>query len=375
MEAVAEAAPRVGIAVACAAVGVPRASFYRGRRPVVGRRPRPSPPRALSQCERTAVVSALHEPRFVDWAPAQVYAQLLDEGRYLCSIRTMQRLLASRGEAQERRDQRIHPAYARPELLATKPNELWSWDITKLLGPRKWTYYYLYVILDVFSRFVVGWMVALRESAMLAQHLIAETCRREAIAPGQLTLHADRGSSMASKPVALLLSDLGVTKTHSRPHVSNDNPFSESQFKTLKYRPGFPDRFDSLEHARGLSRDLLHWYNHEHHHCGLGFLTPADVHHGRTAQRLADRAGVLRAAHARNPERFVRGVPKPASPPMAVWINPPAASDTQTCRSLASGSSTQGSTEIASPGAACAVPLREIPLSSPYTTPQEALMT
>ncbi len=320
-------------------------------------------------------MSVLHEPRFADWAPAQVYAQRLDEGSYLCSVRTMQRLLASRGEAQERRDQRIHPAYARPELLATKPNELWSWDITKLLGPRKWTYYYLYVILDVFSRFVVGWMVALRESAMLAQHLIAETCRREAIAPGQLTLHADRGSSMASKSVALLLSDLGVTKTHSRPHVSNDNPFSESQFKTLKYRPGFPDRFGSLEHARGLSRDLIHWYNHEHHHCGLGFLTPADVHHGRTAQRLADRSGVLRAAHARNPERFVRGVPKPASPPMAVWINPPSASDTQTCLSLASGSSTQGSTEIASPGAACAVPLREIPLSRPYTTPQEALMT
>jgi putative transposase len=331
MQAVTEAVPRLGVAVACNVIGLPRASFYRGRRPAVGRRPRRSPPRALSQPEQEEVMSVLHEARFADWAPAQVYAQLLDEGHYLCSVRTMQRLLASRGEAQERRDQRIHPAYARPELLATKPNELWSWDITKLLGPRKWTYYYLYVILDVFSRFVVGWMVALRESAMLAQHLIAETCRREAIAPGQLTLHADRGSSMTSKPVALLLSDLGVTKTHSRPHVSNDNPFSESQFKTLKYRPAFPDRFGSPEHARGLSRDLLHWYNHEHHHSGLGFLTPADVHHGRAPERIAARGRVLEAAYARHPERFVGGLPQSGPVPTAVWINKPAQPEKELC--------------------------------------------
>ena len=323
MEAVAEAAPRVGIAAACAATGIPRGSYYRGRRPVVGRRPRPAPPRALSQAERGAVVSALHEPRFVDWAPAQIYAQLLDEGRYLCSVRTMQRLLASRGEAQERRDQRTHPAYARPELLATRPNELWSWDITKLLGPRKWTYYYLYVILDVFSRFVVGWMVALRESATLAKLLIAETCRREAIARGQLTLQADRGSSMASKPVAVLLSDLGVTKTHSRPHVSNDNPFSESHFKTLKYRPGFPERFGAPEDARGFSRDFFHWYNFEHHHSGLCLLTPADVHRGRATERVAARSRVLEAAYAQHPERFVGGLPLPASVPTTVWINKP----------------------------------------------------
>ena len=330
MEAVAEAAPRVGIAAACAVVGLPRASFYRGRRPKLGRRPRPSPPRALSQDERSEVVSALHEPRFSDWAPAQVYAQLLDEGRYLCSIRTMQRLLVSLGEAQERRDQRTHPAYVKPELLATQPNELWSWDITKLLGPRKWTYYYLYVILDVFSRFVVGWMVALRESATLAQLLIAETCRREAIVPGQLTLHADRGSSMASKPVAFLLSDLGVTKTHSRPHVSNDNPYSESQFKTLKYRPGFPDRFGAPEHARGFSQDFFRWYNFEHHHSGLGLLTPADVHFGRAAERVADRSRVLQAAYARHPERFVGGVPEPAAVPTAVWINKPTPCEKET---------------------------------------------
>lgn len=323
MEAVAEVAPRVGVANACKAIGVPRASYYRGRRPRVGRRPRPAPPRALSQDECADVVSVLHEPRFADWAPAQVHAQLLDEGRYLCSVRTMQRILKSRGEAQERRDQRLHPVYARPELLATRPNELWSWDITKLLGPRKWTYYYLYVILDVFSRFVVGWMVALRESAALARHLIVETCRREEIVAGQLTLHADRGSSMASKPVALLLSDLGVTKTHSRPHVSNDNPYSESQFKTLKYRPGFPDRFGAPEHARGFSQDFFRWYNFEHHHSSLAMLTPSDVHHGRVSERLDARSRVLEAAYARHPERFVRGLPKPGDPPAAVWINKP----------------------------------------------------
>jgi putative transposase len=331
MQAVVEAAPRVGVEAACDALGVPRASFYRGRRPAVGRRPRSSPPRALSQDERAAVASVLHETRFADWAPAQVYAQLLDEGRYLCSIRTMQRLLASRGEAQERRDQRIHPAYVRPELLATRPNELWSWDITKLLGPRKWTYYYLYVILDIFSRFVVGWMVALRESATLAQHLIAETCRREAIESGQLTLHADRGSSMASKPVALLLSDLGVTKTHSRPHVSNDNPYSESHFKTLKYRPGFPDRFGAPEDARGFSQDFFHWYNFEHHHSGLGLLTPADVHLGRAPERVAARSRVLKAAYAEHPERFVGGLPQPAALPTAVWINKPQQPEKEPC--------------------------------------------
>lgn len=323
MAAVAEAAPRVGIAAACRAVGIARASFYRRRRPAGSRPARPTPPRALSPAEREMVLAVLHAPRFVDWAPAQIHAQLLDEGRYLCSVRTMQRLLASRGEAGERRDQRTHPAYTRPELLATRPNALWSWDITKLLGPRKWTSYYLYVILDVFSRYVVGWMLALRESAVLAQHLIAETCRREQIVPGQLTLHADRGSSMASRPVALLLSDLGVTKTHSRPHVSNDNPFSESQFKTLKYRPDFPERFGSPEHARSFSQDFFHWYNHEHHHSGLGFLTPADIHLGRAEARRAARTRVLEAAYARHPERFVRGRPHPALVPSAVWINPP----------------------------------------------------
>ena len=235
----------------------------------------------------------------------------------------MYRLLAAHQEVRERRDVLRHPAYAAPELLATAPNQLWSWDITKLLGPTKWTYYYLYVILDVFSRYVVGWLAAYREAAVLAERLIAATCERQGIPPGQLTLHADRGSSMTSKPVALLLADLGVTKTHSRPHVSNDNPYSEAQFKTLKYRPAFPERFGSLEHARALSTDLFRWYNEEHHHAALGLLTPADVHFGRAAAKTAERARVLAAAYARHPERFVGGVPQAPRVPTAVWINPP----------------------------------------------------
>ena len=272
------------------------------------------------------MLAVLHEERFADRAPAEVHAQLLDETRYLCSERTMYRILDENQEVRERRDQLRHPAYAAPELLATRPNELWSWDITKLAGPAKWTYFYLYVILDVFSRSVVGWMVAHRESAALAKKLIADTCARQGIVPEQLTLHADRGSSMTSKAVALLLSDLGVTKSHSRPHVSNDNPFSEAQFKTLKYRPEFPDRFGSIEDARAFCQAFFTWYNTEHRHSGIGLLTPEDVHLGRAALRLAVRAEVLAGAYDAHPERFVRGVPRPAAPPTAVWINPPKSS-------------------------------------------------
>jgi putative transposase len=269
------------------------------------------------------VLAVLHEPRFVDLAPAQVYASLLDEGRYLCSLRTVYRVLAANHEVRERRDQLRHPQYEKPELLATGPNQVWSWDITKLLGPAKWSYFYLYVILDIFSRYVVGWMVADRESAALAEKLIDETCARQKIAPGQLTLHADRGSSMTSKPVAFLLADLGVTKTHSRPHVSDDNPFSEAQFKTLKYRPDFPDRFGSLEDARAHCQDFFPWYNTEHHHVGLGLLTPYVVHLGLGGQRTEARASVLAAAFAAHPERFSAGTPRPPQQPTAVWINPP----------------------------------------------------
>lgn len=316
-------ADSLGIEACCEALGVPRASYYRWKHPVHGPwLPRRSP-RALRREERDAVLEALHQERFMDQSPAEVYATLLDEGRYLCSERTMYRVLEQAGEVRERRDQLRHPSYAKPELLATKPNELWSWDITKLLGPAKWTYFNLYVILDVFSRYVVGWMVALSESATLAEQLIRETCERQGITPGQLTVHADRGSAMTSKTVALLMSDLGVSKTHSRPHVSNDNPFSESQFKTLKYRPGFPARFGSLEDARAFCTAFFEWYNREHHHGGLGLLTPSDVHHGLGEQRRAQRAAVLERAYAAHPERFVGGEPKPAKLPSAVWINPP----------------------------------------------------
>jgi putative transposase len=267
----------------------------------------------------------LQEPRFQDAAPAEVYAQLLDEGRYLCSKRPLYRVLAENHQVRERRNQLRHPNHPVPQLHATKSNELWSWDITKLHGPAKWTYFHLYVVLDVFSRYVVGWMVAHRESATLAQKLLAQTCERQGIVPGQLTIHADRGTSMTSKPVALLMADLGVTKTHSRPHVSNDNPFSEAHFKTLKYRPDFPQRFGCLQDARGFCGDFFDGYNDEHHHGGLGLLTPDDVHHSLSAERIAARTAVLTASYAAHPERFPRGAPKPQALLNAVWINAPPA--------------------------------------------------
>jgi putative transposase len=323
MTTVTELGPRLGIAPTCAALGLPRATYYRRRWPQSAPAPRPRSPRALSRDEHAAVLARLHAPRFVDLAPAEVYATLLDEGEYLCSERTMYRVLAAHGEVRERRDQLRHPHYAAPELLAARPNELWSWDITKLLGPAKWTYFYLYVMLDVFSRYVVGWMVAHRESATLAERFIHETCARQEIGRDQLTIHADRGAAMTSKPVAFLLADLGVTKTHSRPHVSNDNPFSEAQFKTLKYRPDFPERFGAIQDARAHCHVFFPWYNTEHRHTGLGLLTPYDVHYGFAEARVVARAEILAAAHAAHPERFPRGVPQPPPPPTAVWINPP----------------------------------------------------
>jgi putative transposase len=323
MAMVTDVGPRLGIAPTCKALGLPRATYYRRRQPARARSPRRPSPRALCAEEQTAVLGVLHEPRFVDLAPAEVYATLLDEGRYLCSERTMYRLLAAHQEVRERRNQLRHPRYAAPELLARRPNELWSWDITKLLGPAKWTYFYLYVILDVFSRYVVGWMVAHRESATLAERFIRETCARQGIGRDQLTIHADRGPAMTSKPVALLLADLGVIKTHARPHVSNDNPFSEAQFKTLKYRPAFPDRFGSIQDARAYCHDFFAWYNTEHRHSGLGLLTPRDVHHGLAAQRIAARATVLTAAYSAHPERFPGGLPQPRACPREVWINRP----------------------------------------------------
>lgn len=325
-DAVEELAPLLGTRPACRALGVAPATIYRRRRPVQTApdpRPRPRPARSLSAPERDEVLQVLRSERFVDSSPAQVWATLLDEGCYLCSERTMYRLLAEHQEVRERRDQLTHPAYAKPELLAERPNQVWSWDITKLLGPQKWSYYYLYVILDVFSRYVVGWTVQLRESAVVAEQLIAQALAQQQITRGQLTLHADRGSSMRSKPVAFLLADLGVTKTHSRPYTSTDNPYSEAQFKTLKYRPGFPDRFGSIEVARDFCRPFFDWYNHTHRHSGIGLMTPAAVHYGRAGALHDERARVLASAFTAHPERFVRGVPAPPALPTDAWINRP----------------------------------------------------
>lgn len=265
----------------------------------------------------------LNADSYADFAVPQVYARMLDQGRYLCSIRTMYRILQQQGAVRERRDQLRHPNYTKPELLATAPNQVWSWDITKLMGPRKWTYFHLYVLMDIFSRYVVGWMVASRESSELAQRLVRDACQRQGVVAGQLTVHSDRGSAMTSKPLALLYADLGITRSLSRPHNSNDNPFSEAHFKTLKYRPEYPERFGSIEDARSKSAALLGWYNNQHHHSSLGLLTPADVHHGRVAERLAVRDEALLAAFAAHPHRFVHGAPRAARPPEAAWINPP----------------------------------------------------
>ena len=318
------------VAGLCAALGMPRSSLYRHRKgevPAVSPQPRAAPPRSLSQTEKDQVRDLLNSPRFEDKAPREVYATLLDEGKYLCSWRTMYRVLAAHGEIRERRNQLRHPVYSKPELMATKANQVWSWDITKLRGPGKGIYYYLYVILDIYSRYVVGWMIAKRQTAVLAEQLIAETCTNQGIEPGQLTIHADNGSPMVANPIVILLADLGVTKSHSRPHTSDDNPYSEAQFKTLKYHPGYPKQFGCLSDARGWCRAFFDWYNNDHHHMGLGLLIPADVHHGRTAQVLARRQATLQKAYASHPERFVQGPPLPLKPPDAVWINPPKEGD------------------------------------------------
>jgi putative transposase len=323
MNVVLDLGKSVGQVAACRALGVPRATLYRRMQPAAPSRVRPTPERALNAVERQVVLDHLHSVRFRDKAPVEVYATLLDEGIYLCSIRTMHRILAQHGELKERRNQLRHPQYKKPELLAAGPNQVWSWDITKLLGPVKWTYFHLYVILDIFSRNVVGWMVAERETAELAKRLIAATCEKQGIEPGTLTIHADRGTSMTSKPVALMLADLGVTKTHSRPHVSDDNPYSESQFKTLKYRPEFPDRFGSIQDARVFCMRFFRWYNQEHHHSGIALLTPDMLHYGMAPMVIEQRQKVLDQAYARNPERFPHARPKHPPQPTAVWINPP----------------------------------------------------
>lgn len=313
------------------AVGMPRSTYYRLLKPLQERavKSRPRPQRMLSENERQVVIAVLHEDRFIDKAPAEIYATLLDEGIYLCSVRTMYRILADLKEVRERRNQLRHPQYKRPELLAIEANQVWSWDITKLKGPVKWSHYYLYVILDIFSRYAVGWMIASRETGKLAKLLISETCRRQDIQEDQLIIHSDRGSSMTSKPVALLLADLGVTKSLNRPHVSNDNPYSESQFKTLKYCPAFPKRFGSIEDARAFCREFFDWYNNEHYHTGIALMTPKVVHYGLAEECNASRQKVLSSAYSAHPERFVRGQPKTLVLPEAAWINKPVSNTTK----------------------------------------------
>jgi len=352
MEVARTLAPSVGVAATCRALDMPRSSYYRRLPAVVPAKASsdaqdgisgPTPPlvareeerpvrnrhRALSEEQEQAVLRQLHSERFLDRSPGQVYATLLDDGVYLCSVRTMYRILEKHGEVKERRNQCKHANYKKPELLATRPNQVWSWDITKLKGPVKWTYFYLYVILDIFSRYAVGWMVAPRENAALAQELIAETVLKHEVEPGSLTIHSDRGSPMKAKSTALLMADLGVTKSHSRPHVSDDNPFSESQFKTMKYSPEFPGPFGCLADARAFCGPFFAWYNTEHRHSGIGMMTPEMVHYGLAQQVRIERERVLQAAYAAHPERFVRGRPTPPPLPEAVWINPPSSTGNQ----------------------------------------------
>ena len=326
--AVAAMPPDNGMTAAiCAALGVSRATVERQRSrfrtPLAAVLPRPAPARELSKAQRQAVLDLLHAPRFADQAPAEIYATLLDEGVYLCSVRTMYRLLGQDGEIRERRRQLRHPAYQKPELLAEKPNEVWSWDITKLMGPEKWSYFYLYVILDIYSRRVTGWCVADAETATLFKPLFDDAVAKHGILPGQLTLHADRGAPMQAKATAFLLADLGVTRSHNRPHTSNDNPFSESHFKTMKYQPRFPKRFGCIEDARTFCRAFFDWYNQDHHHSGIGLMTPDQVHYGQADAVHAARQVTLDRAFSDHPGRFVKKPPVPPAKPTATWINPP----------------------------------------------------
>jgi len=312
-----------GVTDVCRAFGVSSATFYRHRAPAPENAKMARHPRRLSEEEEQSVLDALNSERYMDDSVPEVYANLLDEGTYLCSQRTMYRILEANEAVRERRDQRTHPEYTKPELLATGPNQVWSWDITKLKGPRKWSYYYLYVIMDIYSRYVVGWMVAERESAALAERLIMETCEKQGIAKDRLTIHADRGPSMRSKLVAQLMADLGITKTHSRPYTADDNPYSEAQFKTLKYHHTFPKSFGCIEDAQGYLRGFFDWYNQKHKHSSIGYITPQSLHTGQ-AQRIREkRCRVLLQAHEKHPERFVKGIPQPPQIPEAAWINKP----------------------------------------------------
>jgi putative transposase len=324
-----ELGEQVGLVGACQALGVPRSWYYRQKAPpMVAKQPGgsgPTPANALNHEEKQEVRVVLNSQRFCDQPPREVYATMLDEGKYLCHWRTMYRILEEHGEVGDRRGQRQHVSYAKPELVARAPNEIWSWDISFLAGPGRRTFYYLYNILDIFSRFVVGWMIASAESSQWAQAFIEATCAKQNISREQLTLHADRGSAMRANGVAELLERLGVTKSHSRPHTPNDNPFSEAQFKTLKHHPTFPETFADIQAARSWAREFFQWYNHQHHHVALGLMTPAVVHSGQAAAVIIRRQQVLDEAYARHPERFASGAPQAPQLPQEVWINPPEA--------------------------------------------------
>jgi putative transposase len=347
MQGLAFLIPLVGIVAACVALNASRATYYRAQKPKPEPTPRPKPARALSDDERARILARLDSDEFMDMAPAQVYAKLLEDGEYLCSPRTMYRILAEHEQVRERRAQRQHPTYVKPQLVATAPNQVWSWDTTKLPGSTKGTYFTLYIILDIFSRYIVGWQVAQRESAAVAQELIKACCKQQGVARDQLTIHADRGSPMTAKSTALLYVDLGIAKSHSRPYTSNDNPYSESNFRTMKYRPEMPEQLGSLEHARQVIRALVDWYNDDHYHVGLALLHPADVHYGRTADIVAARQRVLDDAHSRHPERFVRGRPMQKSPPPAAWINPPPMTTADQSDQIAIGSDPIATMEVA----------------------------
>jgi len=321
--------PLLGTRTACVAVGRPRATHYRRARPsrVTQRKPRPAPPNKLTADEVARILDELRSPRFVDHSPAQVYFNLLDEGTYLASESSFYRILRINDEVRERRRQATHPAKKKPELVAAQPLVVWSWDITKLKGPKRGQYFDLYVVLDIFSRYVVAWCVAPSESGELARELIADAIATHNVPPGQLTIHADRGSSMTSNPVIELYNFLGIARSHSRPHVSNDNCYSEAQFKTLKYCPAFPERFGCIEDARAFCSSFFSYYNHDHRHSGIGYHTPASVHYGTAAEVRAQRAETLLAAYAANPVRFGHRRPEPPKLPTVAWINEPIADD------------------------------------------------
>lgn len=315
---------QVGVNRACEVLNISRNQVYRARQLKAKVRPRPTPTHALSEAERVKVREVLNSECFMDKAPRQVYATLLDEDTYLCHWRTMYRILTDHAEIRERRNVRQHPVYKKPELLATSPNQVWSWDITALRGPAKWENYPLYTVLDIYSRYVVGWMIAEVESSELAKQLIAEITRKQGIQPDQLILHADNGAPMRGKPLSQLLVDLSITRSHNRPYTSDDNPFSEAQFKTMKYRPDYPNRFDSLPEARQWARRFFDWYNHQHYHSGLNLLTPASVHFKEDQAIKQQRQIVMNAAYQVHPTRFAKGKPVIKGAPQAVYINPPA---------------------------------------------------